>query len=119
MQHDTTQARVVWPPEPGTFSLRLVRRGWRVPARIQRTADALWQADVDGVLCDAHIDPALADRVATIWHHGLRIPDSEYRWLLALKAHAALYAPQHPCLSPRTPIDPRRLAPLLAKEPHR
>jgi hypothetical protein len=102
---------MIWPPEPGPFSLRLVKGGWRVPARIVRDAEDRWHAEVDGEAHAADADPAQAVMVATLWHVGIKIDEQTYDWLLAMKAHALAREPDHPCLHPRKPIDPRLLKP--------
>lgn len=111
-RHAESQRRQVWPPEPGFFGFALVRKAWRVPCRIIRTEAGLWQAEIDDVLNPAHHDPAHAEGVAMLWHGGVKIPESDYRWLCAVREWAKANAPEHPALSPRKAIDPRRLTPL-------
>jgi hypothetical protein len=105
------QARAIWPPEPGHFAFRLVKKGWKVPSTIHHS-DGLWRAEIDGVMCDPHADPALAARVADLWHGGVRISAAEYAWLNAVKTWALVHQPDHPACHPRKPIDHRLLAPL-------
>lgn len=113
LRHAAAQRRLIWPPEPGFFALRLARGGWRVPARIHH-AGGVWWAEIDGIAGPADPDPAYARGVDRIWHGGIRIQaESEYRYMLALKAWAAANDPRHPCLHPTQPIDRMRLSPLL------
>jgi hypothetical protein len=114
-RHAATQARAVWPPEEGVFALRLVKGGWAVPARIRLTDDGQFQAEVDGETHAAHADPALAAQVATIWHSGTRITESEWRWLDSMRAWAVKHQPDHPCLHPRKVIDHRLLEPIMPR----
>lgn len=112
-RHAESQRRLVWPPSPGWFALALVRRGWKVPCRIVRDDDG-WHAEVDGVAHPAHPDPAHAYLVDAVWHGGIRIPESEYLWLEAVRAWALAHEPgSHPAANPRKAIDPRRLAPIM------
>jgi hypothetical protein len=111
-RHDASQSRLIWPPMPGYFALQLVRRGWRVPACIAHE-DARWYAIIDGIARDSHIDPAYAPDVARVWTGGLRIPRADYEWLLALKEHALVHDPDHPCLSPHKAIRPNLLRPII------
>jgi hypothetical protein len=111
-RHATFQRRLIWPPEPGIFALRLVRGAWRAPCRIIYNDDGRWQAEIDGELQEPDADPALAHMVSAIWHGGIKVDAATYQWMLAVKAHAALHDPDHPALHPRKPIDPRRLKPL-------
>lgn len=116
-QPPTEGAGVVDQPEPGFFKLRLTPKGWyEVPARIILDAnDGGWSAEIDGESAGpAHPDPVLAPGVLTIWHtRKVPITEAEYRFLCGpLKDWARAYYPEHPCLSPREPVDPRRLRPI-------
>jgi hypothetical protein len=126
---DPTKPRAVWPPEPGAFKLRLVPRGWQVPARIVRESSPgvvtgagepvlLWHAVIDGIARHPNIDPANAEDVARIWHGGERIDETEYRWLVATGDWARAHDPRHPAANPLYPIDPSRLRPLKPRTPH-
>jgi hypothetical protein len=114
-RHLAEPSRPIWPPEPGTFALRRARRGWRVPAQIGRDDAGRWYAIIDGVAGESHPDPAYAPDVDRIWTAGIRIPQADYDYLLALKSWAVVNDPEHPCLSPFEPIDPRRLRPLAPR----
>src|SRR3954469_17773176 len=103
--------RLVWPPQPGYFQMRLVSRGWKVPARLV-LGDSGWHAIIDEEAYFPHSDPAQARGVAAVWTSGAQIDAATYRWLIALKAWARAAAPDHPCLSPRSPIDPAVLPPI-------
>jgi hypothetical protein len=108
------QSRAIWPPEPGFFALRLVRRGWEVPARIVFDGEK-WQAEIDGVASLPDIAPALAENVARIWQGSRRIAEHEFRWLEKLREWAKANQPEHPCLHPRQPIKPGMLKPILPR----
>lgn len=111
-RHAAAQTRAVWPPEPGLFSMTLVRGGWKVPARIARDADGAWVAEVNGETCAAHPDPAYAHGVASIWANGLKIDEATYNYLSATREWARLHDPAHPALHPDTPINRLTVRPL-------
>jgi hypothetical protein len=103
-------ARRIDQPEPGFFTMRLVRGGWQVPCAIAYDeASGLWTATVDGE-AKSHIDPQTAG-VLLIWERGVRIEEWRFRDLEALKAWARGNDPTHPCLSPRHRINPMALTP--------
>jgi hypothetical protein len=104
-------SRLIWPPQPGYFAVRLVRKGFRVPACINWDG-SVWHAIIDEITYLPHTDPAHAQGVARIWMSGLMITEADYRWMIAIKVWARTADPDHPCLSPRTPIDPARLRPI-------
>jgi hypothetical protein len=130
-RHAPAQSRLIWPPEPGLFRLRLVKGAWGVPARILRRdirdcggygcghqpciCDPLfvWQAEIDEAKNEPNIDPALARGVDTIWHGGLKIDQAEYDWLIETKRYAETSNPGHPCLHPTRPINRSRLRPFV------
>jgi hypothetical protein len=123
------QTRLVWPPEPGPFKIRLVARGWQVPARIlhEPLSGAVgcdgatlyqWQAVVDGIAREPDHDPARAEDVARIWHSGQRISEDDYRFLVDMGDWARAHDPRHPAANPLRPIDPSRLRPLRPRTPH-
>lgn len=108
------QARLIWPPSPGYFSLRRHKGAWRVPAEIRHEA-GLWCAIIDGVAGNSHTDPAHAKDVDTIWTSGLRLPEVEFRYLEQVRDWAKANDPDHPALHPFKPIDPMRLTPLMPR----
>lgn len=109
--HNPAQRRNIWPPEPGTFCLRLAKNAWRVPAQIART-DIGWQAEVDDIKHPAHPDPEHAEQVAMIWHHGSMIPLADFLWLHQVREWAKLNCPDHPALFPYRAIDPHTTPPI-------
>jgi hypothetical protein len=104
--------RLIWPPEPGWFRLRLVRGGWQVPCQIVHQ-DGLWWAIVDGEAKAANADPACAEDVERIWHYGTAIMRHEFDYLEALRAFAP---PDHPARNPLVRIDPRTLTPQVPQK---
>jgi len=114
-RHAPSQRRLIWPPSPGWFKLRLVRGGWQVPAMICHHDQIGWWAVLDGEQFAPHDDPAHAPRVSDIWT-GTIIDEATYDWLLAVKAWARQHEPDHPCLSPTKPISHRRLIPHFAPQ---
>jgi hypothetical protein len=113
-RHDPAQARLVWPPSPGTFRLRLVKGGWAVPAQIVETA-AGWCAIIDEFAFAPHPDPTQAEGVERIWTGGTKIDQAEYDWLIALKAAAKAAAPRHPAVNPHKRIDHMLLTPIIPR----
>jgi hypothetical protein len=109
--HSAAQRRNIWPPEPGTFCVRLAKSAWRVPAQIIHS-DIGWQAEVDGVKHPPHLDPALALHVAMVWHHGTMIPRDSFQWLNDVRAWAKVNCPDHPALFPLRAIDPNKIPPI-------
>lgn len=93
-------------PVPGFYSVRLVRKGPPVAARID-FKDGMWAVSIDGKP-PAHApseqpwtDPAM-ERVAM---YGMPIPEAEYHYLLARAAHAREHDPTHPAANPEMPIN--------------
>jgi hypothetical protein len=111
-RHEAGQTRVVWPPEPGFFRLRLVRAGWGVPAEIIHD-DRGWSAVLNGEQGTPHPDPESANDVARIWQFGQKIEAAEYRWLESVRVWALANDPQHPAARPTKAIDPSTLRPIL------
>lgn len=105
------KARAIWPPQPGLFSLRLVKNGWKVPARISHT-EAGWHAEIDGEAQPANPNPERAAGVDTIWHSGDQIDQQTYDHLQAIREYAREHDPDHPSLRPRTAMDHRTLRPI-------
>jgi hypothetical protein len=107
-------ARRIDAPEPGFYRLSLISGGWGVPARILHDGER-WQVVIDGIATAPDPDPTKAG-VDRIWTSAKRIEQHEYDYLLALKAAAEIAQPDHPCLTPRKPIDPMRLRSFLPKQ---
>lgn len=105
-------ARVVWPPSPGYFTLRLVKGGWRAPAQII-FANGLWQAIVDGEAGTPHADPVIAG-VDIIWSYGVFSNAAEYAYLNATREWARRN-PQanHPAADATQPISRVRMRPIM------
>jgi hypothetical protein len=117
-RHGKDQARAVWPPEQGYFRLRLARGAWEVPCRIVRTEDGEWFAEIDGCAHASNPDPALAEGISIVWTYGFRTDEADFRWRLAVKAHAAAHgSPDHPALNPRRAISLMRLSPIQPRTP--
>lgn len=104
-------------PEPGYYKRKLIRGGVWVAVRI-------WLEDGDR---DAETGELMSDQVLRCEVNGERrdafaewsyaagnpVTEAEYRYLLAMAAHAVKHAPDHPAADPRTPIDLHRLKPLF------
>jgi hypothetical protein len=91
--------------------MRLVAKGWPVPAAITLSEHGKWQAVIDGEPGPESADPITAG-VDRIWHSGVQIPEHEYQYLLAVKAHALAHEPDHPAANPRKPITTALLRPI-------
>jgi hypothetical protein len=113
-RHAAAQRRVVWPPEPGLFRLRLVRGGWGVPARIAVTIDG-WRAEIDGIAYPPDPDPARAPGVERIWVSAEIIDQLEYQWLVEMREWALAHDPDHPAANPQRAINPAELRPILPR----
>lgn len=76
-------SRVIDDPRGGYFTIKLVRGGPRVPARIHMDRGGFW-AEIDGKRCGAMSeDPLQADGVMRVWIYGIEIERAEYDELLA------------------------------------
>ena len=110
-------------PAPGHYLVRLVPRGWEVPALIT-LADGRYTAIVDGkpVLgswTEQQLETAAVDAATEgeLFNHpflrlclfGRRCDEAIYEHRLATKAWAAQHAPNHPSVHPLRPMDPRTL----------
>jgi hypothetical protein len=103
--------RLVWPPSPGYFRLRIVRHGWRAPARIVRDGQE-WHAVIDGEAYPAAADPRHAPGIDRIWHGGTQIGESEYQYLERLREWAREHQPNHPAANATLPINPNTTPPV-------
>lgn len=112
------RTRLIDQPEPGFFTLRMVRGGPLVAARIYRPCPlemAVWEpwqhldrwyaleAEIDG-------QPCAVDRV---WLFGRPIPWREFEFLSHRAQWARDHAPDHPAARPRERIDLGRMKPLF------
>jgi hypothetical protein len=116
--HAARQRRRIDAPEPGYFSMRLVKGGWRVPCRIVHDAHG-WHAEINGEVQPAFPDPYAAPGVSRVHERGLRIDQPTYDRLIALKAYAEAHEPDHPAANPLRAIDPMQLQPIIPRTPHR
>lgn len=110
-RHAAGQARSVWPPEAGFFKLRLVSKGWHVPARIV-CSEGRWHAVIDEAIQESHPDPVHAPEVSRVWSYGAAIDEAEYFHLISLKAWAKANDTAHPALHPQKPVNRMLLRPL-------
>lgn len=105
--------RAIDQAEPGFFLLRLVKAGPLVAARISHDG-GIWRAIIDGVAQEpGAADWTHAAGVDRIWTAGRRCTESEYRYRLALRAHALTADPDHPAANPTKPIRLRNLRPVF------
>lgn len=111
-------------PTAGTYSIKLVKGGPRVPVKIELTEEGRWLATVNG---KAQSYAYTAEEVETtvmitlldgrlsshpfvkLLAYADPIDESEYERLLDLRAWAEVHAPWHPCLRPNEPIDLTKL----------
>jgi hypothetical protein len=107
---DAQKSRDIWPPQPGYFRMRLVKKGWRAPAEI-RFENGLWQAIIDGDAGEPNADPLVAG-VDQIWHYGQFIDRPTYDYLNATREWARAHDGQHPAADATRPINPRLLKPI-------
>ncbi len=99
-------------PEPGFFLIRLVRKGWKVAARITLD-DGLYRAEINGSPSGPAVADPLENRsVMRIWETGEKVEEGVYRHRLALKEWAENNDRTHPAANPRTPIDLANMNPL-------
>ena len=100
-------------PEPGWFRKRLVPGGPRVACRIAHEG-GLWQAFVnEHPQGPADADPFLAKSVMMLWTGAERIPEAEYRYLIATFRWAREHDPAHPFAHPSEPYDPGAARPVF------
>lgn len=109
-------ARSVDQPEPGFFTLRLVKGGPKVPARIIHapatdplTGETLdrsywWSAEISGKPAG---EPSMqpTDEVMRIWLFGEPITEADYRYEVADMDWCLAHAPAEPKANPRQRID--------------
>lgn len=101
------EARSVDNPTPGYFSMRLVKKGPEISAKID-FVDGLWIATINGVVVGSPTaDPAESEAVIKIWTHGRMIDDAGYRFLLFRHEWYLKNQPEHPYANPEKPIDLR------------
>ncbi len=75
--------RTINDPRAGYFTVKLVKGGPRVAARIHMDRGGFW-AEIDGKRCGAmHEEPLQADGVMRIWLYGNEIDRAEYEQMLA------------------------------------
>lgn len=115
--HNPAQRRNVWPPQPGLFVMRLAKNAWTVPAQII-LSDIGWQAEVDTTRHPSHRDPALAENVALVWHHGRIVPLADWQWFCDVREWAKVNCPDHPALFPYRAIDPNTIPPIPPRRGH-
>lgn len=113
--------RIVTQPTPGHYLLRLVPRGWPVPARIE-LVDCIYRAEIDGSPVPGEWDEAGIEAILYDWitarevHPFARLilfgeecDETAYRHHLAIREWAKASAEWHPSLHPTKPMDPRML----------
>jgi hypothetical protein len=101
--------------EPGLYKLSLVRQGWKVPCQII-SLDFRWLAEIDERRARYTVtDPFDCPQIVRIHEWGEKISDRQYDWLVGIKGWARQHDQDHPCLNPRTPMDPMKLRPLIPR----
>ena len=117
------QSRQIASPGPGFYLVRLVPKGWEVPARIDFDGERYsavvdespllgqWTADeLESLVADAILVGELFERQMTkLLVFGRPCTETEYRHKVETKRWAEENAGWHPCLHPQNPIDGRLL----------
>lgn len=118
-------------PRPGFYTLRLVRRGWAVPARIwkhlrPREGDPegafFFTCSINGDAMPGEWKPEDLEAhwanwltaegespIIKIMARGEECTEDEYNFRLEMKAWAVANSPEHPAARPDKPIDVRLL----------
>ncbi len=120
-----TEPRNPGEPRPGYFSIRKVRGGPLVGARLifgppsdPDTGEPLdrspmWETWIDGqIVRDPSPDPASAG-VFRVWLHGTAIPESEYQYLVDHRAWARVNDSGSPEANPGKAVDHNKLRPIF------
>lgn len=116
-------SRTLTKPQPGFYLLRLVPKGWQVPAEIRleyglfaATIDEApligqWTEDeLEALVLDAMMVGELFERPMTkLLTFGQPCTETAYRHQIATKRWAEQHAAWHPSLHPQNPIDTRLL----------
>ena len=115
--------RSITDPTPGFYLVSLVPKGWGVPARIVRVSGRFsawcdgkpvvgaWRPDdLERAAVEAMGDGELfAHPFLRISLFGTPTDRATYDHRLAMKDWATAHCPDHPCLHPLRPMDPRTL----------
>ena len=115
----TYQRRVLSAPEPGWFSMRLVKGGPLVPARLFRgaavdpeTGQPLDRSPVLLAQIGDRVPSSDPGDIERVWlQHP--IPEAEYHHLMRVLAWAKARAPDAPEAKPRRPINHGKLPPVF------
>lgn len=94
-------------PQCGWFKRRLIKGGPLVPARIWLYSPTDEIGDLVGderLLCDINGTWADAEDQWQ-WLCQSPIPESEYRYMMAMVEHATCHEPDHPAANPNAAID--------------
>ena len=98
-------------PQPGFYTLRLVRGGPPVGAEIIHDENGQWWCSVDDVLYGPAADPFQIDALCQVHAYGQDASEAEVRYRVNLKRWAVAYSPSHPSANPRRPINSDQLLP--------
>jgi hypothetical protein len=104
------RARILTAPEPGWFTMRLVRGGPQVPARIYQPCPiefcwlSPWQWVDRRYKLEAEID-GTPTTVDSVWLYGRRSTMAEFEYLTHKARWARVHQPEHPAANPRAKID--------------
>jgi hypothetical protein len=106
-------SRAVDKPEPGYFSMKLVKGGPLVGARIIFDG-GMWSVEIDGEMKGGQVaDPNDNLAIFRVWHGATIIDETEYRFLKERSAWAKVNDPKSPFANPTTPIDFTRHPPIF------
>lgn len=104
-------ARPVWPPTPGFYLVRLVRKGPFVGASITHD-DAGWSCMLDGVHAGPVADPVMLDDVEKIHTYGRMTSQAEVQFRIGVARWAQIHQPEHPAANPRRAVDVDTFTPI-------
>jgi hypothetical protein len=109
------EPRRVDQPSCGRFKMKLVRKGrlsgpW-VPAMID-CVDGVWTTTINGEVIGEPGEDQIRACVFDVWLFSVQIEQSEYDYMMAMKAWAEANDPTHPAANPRKVIDLLTMSPV-------
>lgn len=106
----------------GFYTLRLVRRGWRIGVQLFRE-DGLFWAEANGDpptepinLARLHTEmqewlmgESAREMVLRLWLYGEPTTEADYRWRVEMRRWAEIHDPTHPAANPMRPVDTAKM----------